>query len=57
MLEAPHTVQDVELLPALREVDLPVDEVGVPQMDEGQVLQDQTAGKGEEKREMEERLG
>lgn len=40
LLEAPHTVQDVELLPALREVDLPIDEIRVPQVDEGQVLQD-----------------
>lgn len=57
LLEAPHAVQDVELLPALGEVDLPVDEVRVPQVDEGQVLQDQTTGKGEKKRNGRERLG
>lgn len=44
LLEAPHAVQDVELLPAFGEIDLSVDEVGVPQVDEGQVLQNETAG-------------
>lgn len=38
LLEAPHAVQDVELLPAFGEVHLPVDEVRVPQVDERQVL-------------------
>jgi len=48
LLEAPHAVQNVELLPAFGEVDLPVDEVGVPQVDEGQVLQNETAGRTRE---------
>lgn len=48
MLEAPHAVQNVELLPAFREIDLPVDEVGVPQVDEGQVLEDETPAKKKE---------
>lgn len=38
LLEAPHTVQNVELLPAFGEIDLPVYEVRVPQVDKGQVL-------------------
>lgn len=42
LLEAPHTVQNVELLPAFGEIDLPVDQVRVPQVDEGQVLEDET---------------
>lgn len=45
LLEAPHAVQNVELLPAFGEVDLPVDEVRVPQVDEGQVLQNETPGR------------
>lgn len=44
LLEATHAVQDVELLPPLGEVDFAVDEVGVAQVNEGQVLQDQTPG-------------
>lgn len=46
LLEAPHAVQDVELLPAFGEVDLPVDEVRVPKVDEGQVLENETPGRG-----------
>lgn len=46
LLEAPHAVQYVELLPAFGEIDLPVDEVGVPQVDKGQVLEDETPGGG-----------
>lgn len=42
LLEASHTVQNVELLPAFGEIDLPVDQVRVPQVDEGQVLEDET---------------
>lgn len=42
LLEAPHTVQNVELLPAFGEIDLPVDQVRVPQVDEGQVLENET---------------
>lgn len=42
LLEAPHTVQNVELLPAFGEIDLPVNQVRVPQVDEGQVLEDET---------------
>lgn len=45
MLEAPHAVQDVELLPAFGEVDLPVNEVGVSEVDEGQVLENETPGR------------
>lgn len=45
LLEAAHAVQDVELLPAFGEIDLSVDEVGVPQVDEGQVLEDETPGR------------
>ncbi len=45
MLEASHAVQDVELLPAFGEVDLPVNEVRVPQVDEGQVLENETPGR------------
>lgn len=46
LLEAPHAVQDVELLPAFGEVDLPVNEVRVPEVDEGQVLKNETPGRG-----------
>lgn len=42
LLEAPHAVQNVELLPAFGEVDLPVNVVWVPQVDKGQVLQNKT---------------
>lgn len=45
LLEAPHAVQDVELLPAFGKVDLPVDEVRVPKVDEGQVLENETPGR------------
>lgn len=44
LLEAPHTVQDVELLPPFGEVHFAIDVVRVPQVDKGQVLQDQTPG-------------
>lgn len=43
LLETAHAVQDVELLPPLGEVDLPVYVVWVSQVDERQVLQDQTS--------------
>lgn len=46
LLEAPHAVQDVELLPAFGEVDLPINEVRVPQVDEGQVLENETPERG-----------
>lgn len=42
LLEAPHAVQNVELLPALGEVDLPVNVVRVPEVDKGQILQNKT---------------
>lgn len=45
LLEAPHAVQDVELLPAFGEVHLPVNIVWVPQVDEGEVLQDEPPGR------------
>lgn len=45
LLEAPHAVQDIELLPAFGEVDLPVNEVWVPKVDKGQVLENETPGK------------
>lgn len=44
LLEAPHAVQYVELLPAFGEIDLSVNKVWVSQMDKGQVLQDKTPG-------------
>lgn len=44
LLEAPHAVQDVELLPPLGKIHLPVDIVRVPQVDEGEVLQDEAPG-------------
>lgn len=47
LLEAPHAVQDVELLPAFGEIDFPVNEVRVPQVDEGQVLENETPGRRE----------
>lgn len=43
LLEAPHAVKDVELLPALGEIHFPVNQVWISQMYEGQVLQDQSA--------------
>lgn len=43
LLEAPHAVQDVELLPALGEVHFPIKQVWISQMYECQVLQDQPA--------------
>lgn len=42
LLEAPHAVQNVELLPAFGEVDLPVNVVWVPEVDKGQILQNKT---------------
>lgn len=42
MLEAPHAVQDVELLPAFGEVDFAVNQVWVAKMDKGQVLKNET---------------
>lgn len=47
LLEAPHAVQNVELLPAFGEVDLPIDEVRVPQVHKGQVLENETPAKME----------
>lgn len=43
LLEAPHAVQDVKLLPALREVDFAVNVIWVSQMNKGQVLQNQAS--------------
>lgn len=45
LLEAPHAVQDVELLPAFGEVDLPVNEIRVSKVDKGQVLENKTPEK------------
>lgn len=45
LLEAPHAVQNVELLPAFGEVDLPIDEVRVPQVHKRQVLENETSAK------------
>lgn len=42
LLEAPHAVQNVKLLPAFGEVYFPVNEVRVPQVDKSQVLEDET---------------
>lgn len=44
LLEAPHAVQDVELLPPFGKVHLAVYVVRVPQVNEGQVLQDEPPG-------------
>lgn len=49
LLEAPHAVQDVELLPAFGEVDFAVNQVWVAQVDEGQVLKDETPGRDRER--------
>lgn len=46
LLEAPHAVQNVELLPAFGEIYFPINEVRVPQVDESQVLKDETPEKG-----------
>lgn len=46
LLEAPHAVQNIKLLPAFGEIYFPVNEVGVPQMDEGEVLEDETPERG-----------
>lgn len=43
LLEAPHAVQDVKLLPALGEVDFAVNVIWVSQMNKGQVLQNQAS--------------
>lgn len=49
LLEAPHAVENVELLPALGEIDLSVYVVGVPQVNERQVLENETPeGRGGE---------
>lgn len=42
LLEAPHAVQNVELLPAFGEVDLPINVVWVPEVNKGQILQNKT---------------
>lgn len=42
LLEAPHAVQNVELLPAFGEVHLPVNVIWVPEVDKRQVLQNKT---------------
>lgn len=49
LLEAPHAVQDIELLPTLGKVHFAVNVIRVPQVDEGQVLQDEASAekKGE----------
>lgn len=46
LLEAPHAVQDVKLLPALGKVHFAVNVIRVSQMDKGQVLQNQASGRG-----------
>lgn len=43
LLEAPHAVQDVKLLPALGEVYFAVNVIWVSQMNKGQVLQNQAS--------------
>lgn len=48
LLEAPHAVQNVELLPAFGEVDLPIDQVRVPQVYKCQVLENETPAKKRE---------
>lgn len=46
LLEAPHAVQDVKLLPALGKVHFAVNVIRVSQMDKGQVLQNQASERG-----------
>lgn len=41
LLEAPHAVQDVELLPPFGKIHLPVNVIWVSQVNEGEVLQDE----------------
>lgn len=48
LLEAPHAVQDVELLPAFREVDFAVNQVWVAKVYKGQVLKNETPGRERE---------
>lgn len=45
LLEAPHAVQNVELLPAFGEVDLSIDEVRIPQVHKRQVLENEASAK------------
>lgn len=47
LLEAPHAVQDVKLLPALGKVHFAVDVIRVSQMNKGQVLQNQASEREE----------
>lgn len=47
LLEAAHAVQDVELLPPFGKVHLAVNIVRVPQVHEGEVLQDEPPGRKE----------
>lgn len=46
LLEAPHAVQDVKLLPALGKVHFAVNVIRVSQVNKGQVLQNQASGRG-----------
>lgn len=45
LLEAPHAVQDVKLLPALGKVHFAVNVIRVSQMNKGQVLQNEASEK------------
>lgn len=47
LLEAAHAVQDVELLPPFGEIHFAVNIVWVPQVHEGEVLQDEPPGRME----------
>lgn len=47
LLEAPHAVQNVELLPPFGKIHLPVNIVWVSQVNKGEVLQDEAPGRTE----------
>lgn len=47
LLEAPHAVQNVELLPPFGKIHLPVNIVWVAQVNKGEVLQDKPPGRTE----------
>lgn len=47
LLEAPHAVQNVELLPPFGKIHLPVNIVWVSQVNKGEVLQDKPPGRME----------
>ena len=47
--EPPHAVQNIELLPVFREVDVPIWQlVLITNVDEGQILENKTSGEGKD---------